>query len=159
MRAIDLTPPAVVSVDESTNLTEAARLMREEGVGDLVITRGEGAAKDPVGIVTDRDIVVHALACGLDLDVITVADLATRLPVSVPADADLTEITATMCQHGVRRVLVTRGSELAGIISMDKVIMATAGLLNNLSDMLGRQYEYEQAHLEIDASEPKAAAR
>ena len=151
MRAIDLTPPAVVSVDESTSLIDAARLMREEGVGDLVITRGEGRSQDAIGIVTDRDIVVHALACGLDLDVITVADLATRLPVCVSADADLTEITAAMCRNGVRRVLVTRGTELAGIVSMDKVIMATAELLNNLSGMLGRQYEYEQVHLETAA--------
>lgn len=152
MRAADLTPPAVVSVDESTTLAAAARLMREEGVGDLVITRGDGSVKRPVGIVTDRDIVIHALACGLDVEAITVVDLSTREPVTVAADADLTEITAAMCKHGVRRVLVTRGTELAGIVSMDKVIMATAELLNNLSDMLGRQYEYEQTHLEAAAA-------
>jgi CBS domain-containing protein len=159
MRAIDLTPPAIVSVDESTSLAEAARLMREEGVGDLVITRGDGNGKEPVGIVTDRDIVIHALACGLDAETITVTDLSTRKPVTVPVDADLTEITAAMCKHGVRRVLVTSGMELAGIVSMDKVIMATAELLNNLSDMLGRQYEYEQTHLESAATGSGAAAR
>ena len=158
MRAIDLTPPAVVSVDESTSVAEAARLMREEGVGDLVVTRGEGRTKDPVGIVTDRDIVVHALACGLDTEEVTVADLSTRKPVTVAVDADLTEITAAMCKHGVRRVLVTRGTELAGIVSMDKVIMAAAELLNNLSEMLGRQYEYEQTHLETAAGS-RATAR
>lgn len=151
----DIMTKAPVALSVEDTVRDAARHMRELNVGAIVVQK-HGQL---FGIVTDRDIVVHALACGLDLDVITVADLATRLPVSVPADADLTEITATMCQHGVRRVLVTRGSELAGIISMDKVIMATAGLLNNLSDMLGRQYEYEQAHLEIDASEPRAAAR
>lgn len=159
MRAIDLTPPAVVSVDESTSIAEAARLMREEGVGDLVITRGTGCAPDPVGIITDRDIVVHALACGLDLDTITVADLATRRPVCVSVDADLSEISATMCEHGVRRVLVTRNTALAGIVSMDKVIMAAAELLNNLSRMLGQQYEYEQAHIEAAATGSRASAR
>lgn len=40
MRAIDLTPPAIVAVDEAASLADAARLMREECVGDLVITRG-----------------------------------------------------------------------------------------------------------------------
>lgn len=159
MRAIDLTPPAVVSVDESTSLAEAARLMREEGVGDLVITRRDGSANEPVGIVTDRDIVVHALACGLDANAITVADLSTRKPVTVAVDADLTEITAAMRSHGVRRVLVTSGTELAGIVSMDKVIMATAELLKNLSETLNRQYEYEQMHLEMTSAGSKTAAR
>lgn len=159
MRAMDLTPPAVVSVDESTTLAEAAKLMREEGVGDLVIMRGDGEDRQAAGVITDRDIVVHALACGLDTQTITVADLCTRKPVTVTTDADLTEIAAVMRKHGVRRVLVTRGSELAGIVSMDKVIMATAELLTNLSEMLGRQYEYEQVHLEAAATTAKAASR
>lgn len=60
MHAIDLTPPAVVSAGASTALSEAVRLMREHGVGDLVITRGDGSVNEPVGLVTDRDIVVHA---------------------------------------------------------------------------------------------------
>lgn len=148
MRAIDLTPPSVVSVDERASLAEAAGLMREEGVGDLVVTRGTAGTKEPVGVVTDRDIVVHALACGLDVETITVADLSTREPVVVSADADLMEITAAMRAGGVRRLVVTRGAELAGIISMDRVITAAAELLNNLSGMLARQYEYEQSHLE-----------
>lgn len=148
MRAIDLTPPSVVSVDERASLAEAARLMREEGVGDLVVTRGTAGTKEPVGVVTDRDIVVHALACGLDVETITVADLSMREPVVVSADADLMEITAAMRAGGVRRLVVTRGAELAGIISMDRVITAAAELLNNLSGMLARQYEYEQSHLE-----------
>jgi CBS domain-containing protein len=159
MRAIDLTPLAVVTVDESTSLTEAARLMREEGVGDLVIMRRDGGVNEPVGIVTDRDIVVHALACGLDASSITVADLSTRKPVTVPVDADLTEITAAMSTHGVRRVLVTSGTELAGIVSMDKVIKAMAELLNNLGETLDRQYEYEQTHLELAPAGPRAASR
>jgi CBS domain-containing protein len=148
MRAIDLTPPSVISVDERASLAEAARLMREEGVGDLVVTRGTASTREPVGVVTDRDIVVHALACGLDVETITVADLSTREPVVVSADADLMEITAAMRAGGVRRLVVTRGAELAGIISMDRVITAAAELLNNLSGMLARQYEYEQSHLE-----------
>lgn len=147
MRAIDLAPPMVVTAEESTNLTEAASLMRQHGVGDLVITRLDGGGTQPIGIVTDRDIVVHAIACRLDPETISVADLCTREPATVNADADLFEITAAMNEHGVRRVVVTRDSELAGIISMDNVIEAMAEQLNNLSGMLARQIEYEQEHL------------
>jgi CBS domain-containing protein len=147
MRAIDLAPPMVVTAEESTNLTEAARLMRQHGVGDLVITRLDGGGTQPIGIVTDRDIVVHAIACRIDPETISVADLCTRKPATINADADLFEITTAMKEHGVRRVIVTRDSELAGIISMDNVIEAMAEQMNNLSGMLARQIEYEQEHL------------
>lgn len=147
MRAIDLAPPMVVTAEESTNLTEAARLMRHHGVGNLVITRFDGSGTRPIGIVTDRDIVVHAIACKLDPETISVTDLCTREPATVSADADLFEITAAMNEHGVRRVVVTRDSDLVGIISMDNVIEAMAEQLNNISGMLARQIEYEQEHL------------
>ncbi len=147
MRAIDLAPPMVVTAEESTNLTEAARLMRHYGVGNLVITRVDGGGTQPIGIVTDRDIVVHAIACKLDPETISVSDLCTREPATVNAEADLFEITAVMKEYGVRRVVVTRDSELVGIISMDNVIEAMAEQLNNLSEMLARQLEYEREHL------------
>jgi len=147
MRAIDLAPPMVATAEESTNLAEAARMMRRLGVGDLVITRYDSCRIQPIGVVTDRDIVVHAIACGLDPAEISVADLCTREPATVDASADLFEITAAMKEHGVRRVVVTRDSELAGVISMDNVVEAMAELLGQLSGMLAQQIDYEQEHL------------
>ena len=157
MRAIDFAPPMVVTAEASTTLTQAAKMMRRHGVGDLVITRFDGFSTKAVGIVTDRDIVVHAIACGLDPAGISVMDLCTREPASVDADADLFEITAAMNEHGVRRVVVTRDSELAGIISMDNVIEALAELLSHLSGMLAQQIDYEQEHLVTDESKNNAA--
>jgi CBS domain-containing protein len=157
MRAIDLAPPMVITAKESTTLTDAANLMRQYGVGDLVITRLDGAATQPIGIITDRDIVIHAIACKLDPDTICVSDLCTREPATVNADADLFEITVAMNEHGVRRVVVTRDSELAGVISMDNVIEAMAEQLDNLSEMLARQIEYEHEHLVATKSQDTAA--
>lgn len=157
MRAIDLAPPMVVTAEESTSLAEAARMMRHHGVGDLVITRFDGRSTQPIGIVTDRDIVIHAIACGLDPEEIRVADLCTRKPAAVDADADLFEITIAMNEHGVRRVVVTRDSELAGVISMDNVIEAMAELLGHLSGMLAQQIEDEQEHLVAAKLESNAA--
>ena len=157
MRAIDFAPPMVVTAEASTNLTQAAKMMRHHGVGNLVITRFDGYSTKPIGIVTDRDIVVHAIACGLDPEGISVTDLCTREPASVDADADLFEITAAMNEHGVRRVVVTRDAELAGIISMDNVIEALAELLSHLSGMLAQQIDYEQEHLVADKSQDNAA--
>lgn len=145
MRAIDMSPPILATIDESTPLIEAAKMMREKGVGDLLIARMSDRAARPVGLITDRDIVVHAIACDLKLDQLTVGDLCTRDPVTV--DADLAQITAAMSKHGVRRVLVTRDSEIAGIVTLDDVIDAMAQIMNNLSDMLTRQLDYELAHM------------
>ena len=61
-----------------------------------------------------------------------------------------------MTEHGVRRVAVTRDSELAGVISMDNVIEATAELLSDLSGMLAQQIDYEQEHLVTEISQNKA---
>ncbi len=147
MRAIDMSPPILATIDESTPLIEAAKMMREKGVGDLLIARMSDRAARPVGLITDRDIVVHAIACDLKPDELTVGDLCTRDPVTVDADADLAQITAAMSKHGVRRVLVTRDSEIAGIVTLDDVIDAMAQIMNNLSDMLTRQLDNETAHM------------
>ncbi len=157
MRAIDLTPPKVVKTDEYTSLIEAAKLMRKHGVGDIVITRGSGRAMRPIGVITDRDIVVHAIACDLDLETITAGDLRVRGLITVKPDADLTEITAAMNEHGVRRLLVATDSELLGLVSMDAVIEAMAELSNNLAAMVAGQIQYEQEHILRTESHESAA--
>ncbi len=147
MRAIDMSPPILATIDESAPLIDAARMMREKGVGDILIVRVGDDGTRPVGVITDRDIVVHALACDLSPDELTVADLCTREPVMVDAEADLAEITMAMNMHGVRRVLVTRDSEIAGVVTLDNVIDVMAQITNNLSEMLTRQLENETAHM------------
>ena len=147
MRAIDISPPILATIHESAPLIEAARMMRQKGVGDILIVRKDGREERPVGVITDRDIVVHAIACDLDLDRVTVADLCTRKPIAVNADADLVEITAVMKENGVRRVVVNRDSEIAGIVTLDNIIEAMAEMNNNLSEMLMRQLDYEVEHM------------
>lgn len=157
MRAIDLISPTIVRAAESTTLVDAANLMRDSGVGDVVITRNGGRDEKTIGIVTDRDIVVHAIACGVNLEAITVGDLRLRDPAVVSPDADLVEITETMNENAVRRVLVQRGTELMGVVSLDDVISAVAELLNNLTAMLARQIEYEKEHV-VQAESQESAA-
>lgn len=147
MRAIDLASSRTVSVDETATLSEIAKTMRLRNIGDVVVMRQNQAGRWPIGVVTDRDIVVHGFACDLDPRDVRAADLCTREPVCVDADADLVEITAIMSQHGVRRLLVTRNAELIGVISIDDVIDTMAGVLGNLSGMLSRQMRYEKDHL------------
>ena len=87
MRAIDMSPPMLATIDESAPLIDAAKMMREKGVGDILITRRSGRETRPIGLVTDRDITVHAIACDLNPAELSVADLCTRDPVTVDAEA------------------------------------------------------------------------
>ena len=148
MRAIDLSPPILATIDESAPLLDAAKMMREQGVGDILVTRRSGKDDRPVGLVTDRDIVVHAIACDLDPAELTVADLVTRDPITVDADAGLSEITAAMKENGVRRVLVTWEGDIAGVVTLDDVLTALAELMDDISDMLTGQLDYEAEHME-----------
>lgn len=157
MRAIDMSPPMLATISESASLIDAAKMMREKGVGDIIVTRISGGKALPVGVVTDRDIVVHAVACELNPEKISVADLCTRKPATVDADADLTEIAAAMNKHGVRRLLVTRESEIAGVISLDNVIDAMAEIMTNLGETLAHQIDYEQEHFVPAKSQENAA--
>jgi CBS domain-containing protein len=157
MRAIDMSPPILATIDESAPLIDAARMMREKGVGDVLIVRVSDDGTRPVGVITDRDIVVHALACDLNPEELTVADLCTREPIMVDADADLSEITEAMNMHGVRRVLVTRDSEIAGVVTLDDVIDTMSQIMSNLSNMLTRQLDNETAHM-VSAKPQDSAA-
>ena len=74
MRAIEMSPQILATIDESAPLIDAARMMREKGVGDILIVRMSDNETRPIGLITDRDIVVHAIACDLKPDELTVAD-------------------------------------------------------------------------------------
>jgi CBS domain-containing protein len=152
-----MSPPILATIDESAPLIDAARMMREKGVGDVLIVRVSDDGTRPVGVITDRDIVVHALACDLNPEELTVADLCTREPVMVDADADLSEITEAMNMHGVRRVLVTRDSEIAGVVTLDDVIDTMSQIMSNLSNMLTRQLNNETAHMISEKPQDSAA--
>jgi len=62
----------IVTIDSSRSLAEAAALMRDRHVGALVVTAGTPEGQRVVGIATDRDLVIHVLANGLDASVVEV---------------------------------------------------------------------------------------
>jgi CBS domain-containing protein len=113
----DLARSDVVTVESTASLDEVARLMRERGVGCVVVEEGGRMA----GIVTDRDLAVR----GFDTDDprrATAADVMTANPATVDGDAGVLELTATMQTEGVRRMpVVDEAGELAGIVTQDDV--------------------------------------
>ena len=121
----DIASHEVVTVASGATLRECAKAMRERHVGSVVLVDPDSPR--PVGVVTDRDIVIEAVAVGLDVATITVGDIATRPLVSVREDEDLVEAMARMRECGVRRLPVTGpNGHLSGMLALDDVISALA---------------------------------
>jgi CBS domain-containing protein len=106
------------SIEPSTTVTEAARLMKTEDVGSLPIVDGDQL----VGMVTDRDVVIRVVAEGKDLQSTTVGEIASRDLVTVDPEQDLDEALRLMAQHQVRRLPVAEeDGRLVGILAQADV--------------------------------------
>ena len=96
----------VVCCTPRTTVLEAAHLMRQRHVGDLVVVEDDEAEKDPLGVITDRDIVVDVLAKGLDPATTLVASVMRSPVVIAHEDEDSSMTLERMRTHGVRRISV-----------------------------------------------------
>ncbi len=119
--AREIMTPDVTCVGEKESLADAARKMADLGVGSLPICGEDNRLK---GMLTDRDIVVKALAKGRNPGDVTAADLAQGKPVTIGADDDAQEILRTMSEHKVRRLPVIDGHQLVGIVAVADVARA-----------------------------------
>ncbi len=98
----------------SATLAEAARVMRQEDIGDvLVVDDGK-----PCGIVTDRDIVVRGIAAGKDPGQTAVKDIASKDVVTLAPDDSIDEAIRLMREHAVRRIPVMESGKPVGIVSL-----------------------------------------
>jgi CBS domain-containing protein len=111
----------VTCVQDTETLVDAARKMAELQVGSLPICGSDDRLK---GMLTDRDIVVKAIAAGRDPGSVTAADLAEGKPVTIGADDDAAEILRTMARYKVRRLPVIDGHRLVGIVAVADVARA-----------------------------------
>jgi CBS domain-containing protein len=119
--ARDIMTPDVTCVGENESLAEAARKMADMDVGSLPICGEDNRLK---GMLTDRDIVVKALAQGRNPNEITAGELAQGKPVTIGADDDVQEILRTMGSHQVRRLPVIDGHDLVGMVAVADVARA-----------------------------------
>jgi CBS domain-containing protein len=101
-------------VGENDTLVDAARKLAELDVGAMPICGEDNRLK---GMLTDRDIVVKALAQGKDPRSTTVGEFAEGKPVTIGADDSVDEALQTMADHKVRRLPVIDGHDLIGIVS------------------------------------------
>jgi CBS domain-containing protein len=111
----------VVTVGREVDVAAAARVMRDEHVGYLVVTAE--ASGRPLGVLTDRDIVLKVTARDRDPADVKVGEVMTSDPVVADLDADIGETLRRMREIGVRRVpVVDSQGRLAGVVALDDVI-------------------------------------
>lgn len=135
----------VTVVRREESIMAAARLMRQQHVGNVVVVEVEGDAQRPVGILTDRDIVVELVAKELDLKVVTVGDAMSCDLLTLPEDMDLLEAVGEMRSHAVRRApVVNARGMLVGIVSIDDVLGVLAELLKDLSCLVNKEQRREK---------------
>jgi CBS domain-containing protein len=133
----------VVCSTRASTVREAALLMREYHVGDLVVVEDD-AKRKPVGIITDRDITISIVALGLDPDVMTVGDIMGPALVTVRENQGVFEAIRRMRLKGVRRLpIVGEDGALVGIVAVDDLVALLADELSDLSKVISREQMIE----------------
>lgn len=135
----------VVCANAATSVAAAAKLMRQYHIGDVVVVGQNGAHRVPLGIVTDRDIVLSVVALELDPNAITVGDvMGSELATAVETE-DVLDAVQRMRSKGVRRMpIVDENGALAGIVSIDDLIELLAEEMTELTKLISRQQLNEQ---------------
>ena len=145
MRTIgELCERDVVVATPDMTVAAAAKLMRHRHVGCLVIVDRDPGLGHPLGIVTDRDIVVEVTANDLDARELTVGDVMTEKPVTVRADEGPIETMHRMQSKGVRRLpVVNQDGRLIGLVTLDDLLEVVAEQLQTLRHAVVREQTQE----------------
>lgn len=138
----DLIKRPIESLPPQATCAEAARVMQCRGVGSVVVAQDER----PIGIVTDRDLVLRVMAEGADPEVLHLEDVMSRMPVFVARGRGLDYVMEVMGDLAVRRVpIVDDDQRLLGLVSVDDVIVLLAKQLGVAARTIERELEAGRA--------------
>ncbi len=127
----------VIIVQPGDTVLEAAKLMRQHHVGDVVVVDDRGGVRVPVGIVTDRDIVVEVMAPELDPMAITGGDIMVPELATMKENTGVFEAIRYMRAKGVRRLpVVDESGGLVGILALDDLLELLAEELSDIAKLL-----------------------
>lgn len=141
----DICTAGVVCCGVQTSAVQAAHLMRHKHVGDVVVVDDPQADGIPLGVITDRDLVVEVLGNGLDPAKTTVGSLMRKPVIIAHETEDTGTVMARMREHGVRRVpVVANEGEVVGVITLNDLLRAFIGEANGLLDIMATGQKIEQ---------------
>ena len=134
----------VIILQRDDTILKAAKLMRQHHVGDIVVVEKRGAVRVPVGIVTDRDLVVEIMATELDQTVITVGDIMVQELATVKESTGVFETIQYMRSKAVRRLpIVDENGALVGILALDDLLELLSEELLAITKLVRHQREKE----------------
>jgi CBS domain-containing protein len=144
----DICNRSVVIAPKTEMIVDAAKRMRTSHVGDLVVVENRNGRHFPVGIVTDRDIVISVVAGDPDhINYLLVSDVMTSDLVTAN-EQDSTEASLKkMHEHGVRRLpVVDADGALVGILTLDDVLQYLTGQQSELVALVAREQQHERQY-------------
>lgn len=109
-----------LTVDEAAPVIDAARIMRDANIGDVLVTRPDGSV---CGIVTDRDLALNVLAEGNDPGSMVVRDVCNHTIESVQSGDPVERAVKMMSEHAIRRLPVIDAGKLVGIVTLGDLAM------------------------------------
>ena len=134
----------VVVVSKSEPVSEAIMLMRKHHVGDVIVTEETNQGLIPVGILTDRDIVLEILAEDVDLGSVSIGDVMSFELSTVTEDTKLIDTIQLMRDKGVRRIpVVNQEGVLQGLLSVDDLLELLAEQLTDIVNLIGKEQSRE----------------
>ncbi|MGV3580998.1 MAG: CBS domain-containing protein [Methylophilus sp.] len=134
----------IITVQRDATVLHAAMLMRQYHVGDVVVVKKLKDKIVPVGIVTDRDLIIEVVATELDCNVITVGDIMVTSLTVVKDSASVLEALHLMTNKGIRRLPVIDSSgSLIGIVTLDDLLLLFAKEIGLVSKLVTREQKNE----------------
>ncbi len=135
----------VVIIDKKDSILETAKLMRNYHVGDVIVVEAKEGRVVPVGIITDRDIVIELIAKEVPLDSVFVEDVMSADLASVNENQGIWNTIQCMRRKGIRRIVVTgEKGNLVGILSSDDLVDLLSGELSDVVKAFMREQVKEK---------------
>lgn len=144
MKVCECCKRAVIAISDSADTIDAAKLMRQQHVGFLVVYKEGDELRKPIGVLTDRDLVLAVMARDVGAHTVTVQDVMTRKPLVASETDELSDVLQAMRMGGIRRVPVVdvRGA-LVGIVAVDDAIAIVTGLMCDIAGSIKSEQRQE----------------
>jgi CBS domain-containing protein len=144
MKVGDYCTRAVVSISGSADIADAAKMMRDLHVGFLVVYQDGDELRKPIGVLTDRDLVVAVLARDVGPHAVLVQDVMTRRPLIAKEGDEISDMLQGMRVAGIRRIpVVDERGALTGVMAMDDAIHVITGLMCDISGSIKSEQRAE----------------
>lgn len=127
----DVMTSPVITVNEDATVEEAARLMRDHGIGCVIVITRDGK---PIGIITEKDLVIRVVAEGRQPIKVKAGEVMTTPLITIDAEKTINEAAREMNRRNIRRLAVMYKGQLVGILSSKDILSVTPELIEIIQE-------------------------